>query len=643
MTNYGLNFASKIRSSDFLDFFVTTEEFFNELKHIKENQGVPKRGWVCERLMAFTGKSRLELCTALNKPVDTKTKKWINKVIKKDFSSLLFLQKMHFLSGYIDLSTLGRFIEVVDIPPVKIDSNEIRKKYNEIYKANENKGIDDYDTWVRSRVVEHFINNTDRKKVTTNEVFDLVKNAIDGYPMSPIVSGNEIIGFSTNPSATREIVATKFQKANKVAQNEPAVVNAVSNLREVFMYNFSPNLADRESCRNFLQKYVTTEEFFEEIKQLKEYEGIPKRSWVFEPIMGFTGKFGLELCIALNEPVDAGIESWIQQIKKRNDPDFLPKTKRNFLEGLSELSWLGRMVEVLKIPPVKIDSNEIRKKYNEFHRQYANQNIDDFDIFVRSRTAEYFINSTKRSEISMDEIFDMVNKAIYGIAVPHIPVAEEVLSKSDKQPAAVPVPDTNHGAPTSSAVPLKIKFPDDYSGSKTPLGDFTGEKRKPKENLDSPINWIINWIRNNYSTKAFFEELSKYKKGDFSNTNPIFGGTICGLAGLKTEEELQRALNQKSERQLNATVEISVLDRCYDDFLKAPPAERIAYLGAIGTIIDSREALSAEERNPRIVINSRTDIPATTGRTIRTRRQPPETNQGSRPERQKKGPPQVPR
>jgi len=41
----------------------------------------------------------------------------------------------------------------------------------------------------------------------------------------------------------------------------------------------------------------------------------------------------------------------------------------------------------------KIEQMSIQAKYNEFHNLYANRHIDDYDIFVRSRVVEFFLNN----------------------------------------------------------------------------------------------------------------------------------------------------------------------------------------------------------------------------------------------------------
>ena len=56
-----------------------------------------------------------------------------------------------------------------------------------------------------------------------------------------------------------------------------------------------------------------------------------------------------------------------------------------------------------------IKKTDIQTEYNEFYEYYANQNIDDYETFIRSRVIEFFINN---SQVASDNIIDLVEFVI---------------------------------------------------------------------------------------------------------------------------------------------------------------------------------------------------------------------------------------
>lgn len=56
-----------------------------------------------------------------------------------------------------------------------------------------------------------------------------------------------------------------------------------------------------------------------------------------------------------------------------------------------------------------VNQLNIQIKYKELHKKYADQHIDDCDVFVRSRVIEYFLNKSKETA---DEIVILVEKAL---------------------------------------------------------------------------------------------------------------------------------------------------------------------------------------------------------------------------------------
>lgn len=56
-----------------------------------------------------------------------------------------------------------------------------------------------------------------------------------------------------------------------------------------------------------------------------------------------------------------------------------------------------------------IEQAIIHAKYSELNEHYADQHIDDYDVFVRSRVVEYFLNNSKEAA---DNIVDLVERAL---------------------------------------------------------------------------------------------------------------------------------------------------------------------------------------------------------------------------------------
>jgi len=56
-----------------------------------------------------------------------------------------------------------------------------------------------------------------------------------------------------------------------------------------------------------------------------------------------------------------------------------------------------------------LNDASIQEKYNEIYHKYLEQQIDDYDNFVRSRLAEYYINTTHET---VDNIFFHITKVL---------------------------------------------------------------------------------------------------------------------------------------------------------------------------------------------------------------------------------------
>ena len=67
-----------------------------------------------------------------------------------------------------------------------------------------------------------------------------------------------------------------------------------------------------------------------------------------------------------------------------------------------------------------VDNVLILNKFAEFHTEYENRNINDFDTFVCARVAEYFINN---EHISTDTIYTAIEKALCD------PISEETVTE----------------------------------------------------------------------------------------------------------------------------------------------------------------------------------------------------------------------
>lgn len=56
-----------------------------------------------------------------------------------------------------------------------------------------------------------------------------------------------------------------------------------------------------------------------------------------------------------------------------------------------------------------LSQTEIQNKYEEFYQCYSNKNIDDYEVFVRSRVIEHFFIV---SNLAVDEVVYLVNKSV---------------------------------------------------------------------------------------------------------------------------------------------------------------------------------------------------------------------------------------
>ena len=56
-----------------------------------------------------------------------------------------------------------------------------------------------------------------------------------------------------------------------------------------------------------------------------------------------------------------------------------------------------------------IAKTQILVKYNEIYNQYSDRCIDDYEVFIRSRVVEYFLNT---SQIVSDELMQLIDDAL---------------------------------------------------------------------------------------------------------------------------------------------------------------------------------------------------------------------------------------
>ena len=58
---------------------------------------------------------------------------------------------------------------------------------------------------------------------------------------------------------------------------------------------------------------------------------------------------------------------------------------------------------------IMLDDASIKKKYIEIYYEYIEQLIDDYESFVKSRVAEYYLNTTHET---IDDIFIRINEVL---------------------------------------------------------------------------------------------------------------------------------------------------------------------------------------------------------------------------------------
>lgn len=69
------------------------------------------------------------------------------------------------------------------------------------------------------------------------------------------------------------------------------------------------------------------------------------------------------------------------------------------------------LIDIGEVNKNMISSTEIMAKYEEFYKEYSNNYIDDYEIFVRSRVIEYFF---QLSNYSIDKLTSLVNTILDG-------------------------------------------------------------------------------------------------------------------------------------------------------------------------------------------------------------------------------------